>query len=151
MKVLSTNRNHRSVKKTFAFASIPPPGLELKSAAESCKPTRPACGNAPQRLHGNHLFLHFEHTPHDEHARELHAASKYQKGEGVKVDVVLSEEGGRFYHEQNRNVIIYIDEDELPEVPDGYIWTDYAALGYMVQINNCLNIQLRNLMSLIDL
>ena len=77
--------------------------------------------------------------------------SKYQKGEGVKVDVVLSEEGGRFYHEQNRNVIIYIDEDELPEVPDGYIWTDYAALGYMVQINNCLNIQLRNLMSLIDL
>lgn len=77
--------------------------------------------------------------------------SKYQKGEGVKVDVVLSEEGGRFYHEQNRNVIIYIDEDELSEVPDGYIWTDYAALGYMVQINNCLNIQLRNLMSLIDL
>ena len=77
--------------------------------------------------------------------------SRYQGKEGVITDVILSEEGGRFYHEQNRNVIIYIGEDELSEVPDGYIWTDYAALGYMVQINNCLNIQLRNLMPLIDL
>lgn len=76
--------------------------------------------------------------------------SKYHKSEGIRVDVVLSEEGGRFYHEQNRNVIIYIDDNELSDVPDGYIWTDYATLGYMVQFNNCLNIQLRNLMSLID-
>ena len=65
--------------------------------------------------------------------------------------MILSEEGGRFYHEQNRNVIVEIGQDELADVPEGCIWTDYATLGYMVQINNCLNIQLRNLMSLIDL
>ena len=86
----------------------------------------------------------------DNEVDELFRA-KYQRKEGIMTDVILSEEGGRFYHEQNRNVIIYIDENELTEVPDGYVWTDYAALGYMVQINNCLNIQLRNLMSLIDL
>ena len=91
------------------------------------------------------------HNHADDNEADRLFRSKLQQGEGVKVDVILSEEGGRFYQEQNRNVIVYIDEDELPDVPEGYVWTDYAALGYMVQINNCLNIQLRNLMSLIDL
>jgi oxidase EvaA len=64
--------------------------------------------------------------------------------------VVLSEEGGRFYHEQNRNVIIELDKDELDEVPDGYFWVNYRTLNQLVQINNCLNIQLRNLLSLLE-
>lgn len=76
---------------------------------------------------------------------------KYESGQGVMVKVILSEEGGRFYHEQNNNVIIEIDKEELPSVPDDYIWVDYADLNYLVQINNCLNIQLRNLLSLIKL
>ena len=67
------------------------------------------------------------------------------------VDVILSEEGGRFYHEQNRNVIIEIGEDELRDVPDDFMWTEFSALNYLIQANNCLNIQLRNLLSLIKL
>lgn len=66
-------------------------------------------------------------------------------------DVILSEEGGRFYHEQNRNIIIEIGEDELTDLPDDYIWTEFSALNYLIQANNCLNIQLRNLLSLIKL
>lgn len=69
---------------------------------------------------------------------------------GIITDVYLSEEGGRFYHEQNRNVIIEIDSSEIEELPEDYAWVDYATLNYLVQINNCLNIQLRNLMALID-
>ena len=67
------------------------------------------------------------------------------------INVVLSEEGGRFYHEQNNNVILQIQEDELTVIPDDYIWVDYATLNYMVQVNNCLNIQLRNLLSLLKI
>ncbi|WP_378950792.1 NDP-hexose 2,3-dehydratase family protein [Pelosinus sp. sgz500959] len=70
---------------------------------------------------------------------------------GIILDVMLSEEGGRFYHEQNRNVIVKIDKDELKSLPDGYIWTDYSTLNYLVQVNNCLNIQLRNLLSLLKI
>ena len=70
---------------------------------------------------------------------------------GIMVDTVLSEEGGRFYHEQNRNVILEADYDEFGELPEDYIWADYASLNYLVQMNNCMNIQLRNLMSLISL
>jgi oxidase EvaA len=71
--------------------------------------------------------------------------------QGILCDVVLSEEGGRFYHEQNRNIIIEVGEDVLDILPDGYLWTDYSALNYLVQVNNCLNIQLRNLLSLLKI
>ena len=82
---------------------------------------------------------------------EMLFRKKYESGQGVMIEVVLSEEGGRFYHEQNNNVIIEIDRAELPHLPDEYIWADYATLNFLVQINNCLNIQLRNLLSLIKL
>lgn len=64
------------------------------------------------------------------------------------IDVVLSEEGGRFYHEQNRNVILKIPSDALTELPEGYFWMDLSALNFLTQSNNYLNIQLRNLISL---
>lgn len=66
-------------------------------------------------------------------------------------DVILSEEGGRFYHEQNRNVIIEIDENEVGKLPSDYFWVDFYLLNKMVQFNNCVNIQLRNLLSLLDI
>lgn len=77
--------------------------------------------------------------------------TKYENKQGVMIDTVLSEEGGRFYHEQNNNVIIEIEENELAELPDDYIWVSYATLNYLIQVNNCLNIQLRNLISLIKI
>ena len=70
---------------------------------------------------------------------------------GILNNVILSEEGGRFYHEENHNSIIEIDCDELAIPPKEYIWVDYATLNIMMQINNCLNIQLRNLLSLLNI
>ena len=67
---------------------------------------------------------------------------------GIQLDVMLSEEGGRFYHEQNRNVIMEIAAAEIETLPEGYFWVNYSTLNYLVQVNNCLNIQLRNLLSL---
>ncbi len=70
---------------------------------------------------------------------------------GFKKDVILSEEGGRFFHEQNRNVIIEITPEDIKHLPIDYFWVDYALLNKFVQFNNCLNIQLRNLLALLDL
>ena len=72
------------------------------------------------------------------------------QGKGVFFDHLLSEEGGRFYHEQNRNVLMKVDAEELPNLPEGYFWTDYRTLNELVQVNNTLNIQLRNLLSLLE-
>ena len=76
---------------------------------------------------------------------------KLKNNTGVLSDVLLSEEGGRFYQEQNRNVIISIQKDELPVIPEGYVWSDYGTLNILTQINNCLNIQLRNLLSILEI
>ncbi len=73
-----------------------------------------------------------------------------QTGEGVFFDHLLSEEGGRFYHEQNRNVLLQVNREELPPLPEGYFLLDFRTLNEMVQINNTLNIQLRNLLSLLE-
>lgn len=81
--------------------------------------------------------------------------SKLSEQKNIVCDVLLSEEGGRFYHEQNRNIIIEIETGMLRSANDlselGYFWVDYAALNLMVLSNNVLNIQLRNLISLFDL
>ncbi|MFR4988459.1 NDP-hexose 2,3-dehydratase family protein [Anaerotruncus colihominis] len=73
-----------------------------------------------------------------------------QTGNGIFHDVMLSEEGGRFYCEQNRNLLIKIPNEKLRELPQGYFWADYYTLNLLTQINNCLNIQLRNLLSLLE-
>lgn len=76
---------------------------------------------------------------------------KLDKGNRVRHNVLLSEEGGRFYHEQNQNVIIEIEKEEVcVSEEDGYFWVDYSTLNQLVQFNNCLNIQLRNLISLLE-
>ena len=71
--------------------------------------------------------------------------------EGILYDVILSEEGGRFFHEQNRNVIIEFDHAMISSIPEDYMWVDFATLNFLVQNNNCLNIQLRNLLSLLQI
>lgn len=75
---------------------------------------------------------------------------KLKNKDNIKYNVVLSEEGGRFYREQNYNIIIEIDKDELQYVPKGYFWADYCTLNTLIQFSNCLNIQLRNLLSLLE-
>lgn len=73
-----------------------------------------------------------------------------EAGQGVIFDHLLSEEGGRFYHEQNRNVLLRADRSDVPPLPEGYFFLDYRTLNELVQVNNTLNIQLRNLLSLLE-
>lgn len=74
-----------------------------------------------------------------------------ENGAEVRNNVILSEEGGRFYHEQNRNIVLRVKPEQTREFPDGYFWLDYATLNEMVQFNNVLNIQLRNLLSILEM
>ena len=76
--------------------------------------------------------------------------TRLTQGKGIFFDRLLSEEGGRFYHEQNRNILMAVNEEDLPPLPEGYFWADYRTLNELVQINNTLNIQLRNLLSLLE-
>lgn len=74
---------------------------------------------------------------------------KLKNNKDVLFDHYLSEEGGRFYHEENRNVLIGLETEEIDYFPEEYMWLDFKTLNYLVQFNNVLNIQLRNLLSLL--
>ncbi len=77
--------------------------------------------------------------------------SLMEQGAKIRNNVILSEEGGRFYHEQNRNIVLDVAPRQVGELPVGYFWLDYKTLNQMVQYNNVLNIQLRNLLSLLEI
>lgn len=68
----------------------------------------------------------------------------------IVLDCLQSEEGGRFYREQNRNMIVFAG-DEIPvELPDSYIWMTLSQLYKFLVFNNYLNIQARSLISAIS-
>jgi len=91
------------------------------------------------------------HYLYDDNKVEALFRKKLERKSGIICDVILSEEGGRFYHEQNRNIILEIKEEELSNLSEEYVWATLSDLSILMQSNNCLNIQLRNLISLIKL
>ena len=62
-------------------------------------------------------------------------------------DVFQSEEGGRFYKEQNRNLLILVDDDFDNNVPENYIWMTLSQIQKFLMFNNFFNIQARSLIS----
>jgi oxidase EvaA len=65
-------------------------------------------------------------------------------------DSFQSEEGGRFYHEENRNMIILADENFDENLPPNYKWLSFSQITMFLKFNNFLNIQARSLISLIN-
>lgn len=68
----------------------------------------------------------------------------------VVYDVLQSEEGGRFYREQNRNMIILAGDEISNDLPENYIWMTLNQLQKFIQYNNYINIQARSLMAAIS-
>jgi len=72
------------------------------------------------------------------------------KSDQVIFDTLQSEEGGRFYREQNRNMIVLAGDDIEEALPDKYIWMTLNQLGTFLKFNNYLNIQARSLIAAIS-
>jgi dTDP-4-dehydro-6-deoxy-alpha-D-glucopyranose 2,3-dehydratase len=70
--------------------------------------------------------------------------------EKMRFKSFLSEEGGRFYREQNLNMIIEVDDGFSLETPLNYKWISLNQLLSFVKYNNYLNIQSRSLLSVIN-
>lgn len=67
--------------------------------------------------------------------------------EQIFLDTMQSEEGGRFFREQNRNMIIIAGEDLSLELPNNFIWMTLNQLQTFLRFNNYLNIQARSLIA----
>ena len=70
--------------------------------------------------------------------------------EQILFDTLQSEEGGRFYHEQNRNLIVMADDNFPLELPPRYTWMTLRQIYEFLRFNNYLNIQARSLISALN-
>ena len=61
-------------------------------------------------------------------------------------DTLQSEEGGRFYHFQNKNMIIEIDENENIVIPDNYNWMSLNQIMEFMPLG-MFNVEARSLIS----
>lgn len=68
----------------------------------------------------------------------------------VLIDALQSEEGGRFYHEQNRNLLVEADENFPLELPPHYTWMTLRQMYKFLRFNNYLNIQARSIISALN-
>lgn len=64
----------------------------------------------------------------------------------IRYSAVQSEEGGRFYHFQNRCMIIELNDSTSLEIPENYMW---MSLGQMLEFVKCgyFNIEARCLLA----
>ena len=97
-----------------------------------CCPSHRLIGEAPGCRHFLDMFL---------------SAPKSE----IRVDSMQSEEGGRFYQEDNRNMMIEIEPSVRLEVPETFRWVTLHQLQELGRHSNYLNIQARSLISLLDL
>jgi oxidase EvaA len=67
--------------------------------------------------------------------------------QNVLYDCYQSEEGGRFYKEQNRNMIVLANNDFDENVPFNYKWLTLSQIKLFLKFHNYLNIQARSLIS----
>lgn len=78
------------------------------------------------------------------------ALMKCEDPQSILYDVILSEEGGRFFHEENRNVIVEVSAHEVADLSGSYQWMTLGSLWQLIRFGSTVNIQLRNLVSLIE-
>ena len=108
------------------------------------------CGNfdvvelAPtvQCLTGNYTKVNQGQVPYLEY---ILSADKKQ----ILYDTMQSEEGGRFFKEQNRNLIVEANETLSESTPAQYIWMTAKQLDAFIMFNNYANIQTRSIMAAI--
>lgn len=123
------------------------------------------CGFLVQRLRGVlHFLVHARMEPGVFDMFEMAPTVQHLPGGGaqdapllehftdpapqrVRYLQVQSEEGGRFFHYQNRNVVVELPESEPLEVPRGFIWMTLGQIHEFLRYNNYLNIEARGLIA----
>jgi oxidase EvaA len=85
--------------------------------------------------------------PVHQRPRYLDAVDWDLPGQSHLFDVVHSEEGGRFFHAENRYVLTDVGGDFPLDVPDDYCWMTPEQLTRFVRFGNLVNVAARCLLS----
>lgn len=72
-----------------------------------------------------------------------------EKDVTVLVDQLQSEQGARFLHKRNRNIIVEVDEDEDIEIKPNFIWVSLGQIKELLRYPNIVNMDSRTVISCI--
>lgn len=72
-----------------------------------------------------------------------------EKDVTIIVDQLQSEQGARFLHKRNRNIIVEVDENEKLEVKTGFIWVSLGQIKELLRYPNVVNMDSRTVISCI--
>lgn len=65
-----------------------------------------------------------------------------------KISVYQSEEGGRFFHEENLNELYEIEYFEIDLNDSDFVWLSYSQIQHFMKTSGIVNIQLRTMLSM---
>lgn len=71
------------------------------------------------------------------------------RSEEIRYSVVQSEEGGRFFHLQNRNTILELEASEVLEIPEHFTWMTLGQLLTFLKYGH-LSVDARTLLSCVS-
>lgn len=69
----------------------------------------------------------------------------------ILFSAMQSEEGGRFFKEQNKNIIIEVGDEFPLDVPTNFCWMTFNQMSKLIMFNNYLNIAARSLIAAISI
>jgi len=72
-----------------------------------------------------------------------------EKDVTILVDQLQSEQGARFLHKRNRNIIVEVDESEELEVRNGFLWVSLGQIKELLRYPNVVNMDSRTVISCI--
>ena len=72
-----------------------------------------------------------------------------EKDVTILVDQLQSEQGARFLHKRNRNIIVELSEDENIEVKKNFIWVSLGQIKELLRYPNVINMDSRTVISCI--
>jgi len=75
----------------------------------------------------------------------------FLSGQGeVRFDTILSEEGGRFFQEENRYMVLEVGDEFPVEVPPRFMWMTFRQAKGFIKFNNYFNVEARSLLSCVS-
>ena len=113
-------------------AKIEPGNLNVVQLSPTLQATR----SNFMRVHGGNTPLYLEYFTGE-------------KKVSVLVDQLQSEQGARFLHKRNRNIIVEVPEDEPIEVKENFIWLTLGQLKELLRFPNVMNMDSRTVISCI--
>ncbi|MGD6960821.1 NDP-hexose 2,3-dehydratase family protein [Fictibacillus phosphorivorans] len=79
---------------------------------------------------------------------EFFTDSKFE--DNVIFKRLLSEQGNKFFHKRNYNILVELDEDMDLVTKPGYMWLTLGQISRLLEIPNAINMDLRSIVSCIS-